>query len=59
MHDEQNDVDYNLRKAEEYGKKAGEATDPRMKAAFRAIVREYLAKARALDPDLVRKAGTE
>jgi hypothetical protein len=59
MHDEQNDVYYNLRKAEEYGKKAGEATDPRMKAAFRAIVREYLAKARALDPDLVRKAGTE
>lgn len=59
MHDEQKDMDYNLRKAVEYGKKAGEATDPRMKAAFRAIVREYLAKARALEPALVRKAGTE
>ena len=59
MHDEQNDVDYNLRKAEEYGKKAGEATDPRMKAAFRAVVRDYLARARALDPNLVHKAETK
>ena len=59
MRDEQKDLVFNLRKAEEYGKKAGEATDPRMKAAFRAIVREYLAKARALDPALVRKVGNE
>jgi hypothetical protein len=57
MPDEQKDVAYNLRKAEEYGKKAGAATDPRMKAAFRAIVREYLAKARALESRSGGKAG--
>ena len=59
MRDEQKDLVFNLRKAEEYGKKAGEATDPRMKAAFRAVVREYLAKARALEPETPRKVVTE
>jgi hypothetical protein len=49
MHAQQADVAYNLGKAEEYRKKAEAATDAGMQAAFRAIVREYLARARALD----------
>jgi hypothetical protein len=59
MPDPQKDVAYNLGKAEEYRKKADAATDARMKAAFEAVVREYLAKARELDPSLPRQAGTE
>jgi hypothetical protein len=55
MRDQQQEVAFNLGKAEEYRKKADAATDPRMKAAFNAVVREYLAKAR--DSALPRKAG--
>jgi hypothetical protein len=54
MHDQQKDVAHNLAKAEEFRRKADAAADPRMKAAFMAVVREYLTKARALDPSLPR-----
>ena len=47
MRDQPREVAFNLAKAEEYRKKADAATDPRMKAAFNAVVREYLEKARA------------
>jgi hypothetical protein len=57
MRDQQKDVAHNLAKAEEYRKKADAATDPRMKAAFDAVVREYLEKARTRA--LPRKAGNE
>ena len=47
MRDQPKEVAFNLAKAEEYRKKADAATEPRMKAAFNAVVREYLEKARA------------
>ena len=46
MRDQQQEVAFNLRKAEEYRQKAEVATEPRMKAAFNAVVREYLERAR-------------
>jgi hypothetical protein len=46
MRDQQREVAFNLRKAEEYRKKAEAATEPRMRAAFNAVVREYLERAR-------------
>jgi hypothetical protein len=48
MPDQQKDVAHNLGKAEEYRKKADAASDPRMRAAYLAVEREYLAKARKL-----------
>ena len=48
MPDQQKEVAHNLGKAEEYRKKADAATDPQMRAAFLAVEREYLAKARKL-----------
>jgi hypothetical protein len=48
MPDQQKDVAHNLAKAEEYRKKADAASDPRMRAAYLAVEREYLAKAREL-----------
>jgi hypothetical protein len=47
MRDQQQEVAFNLRKAEEYRQKADAATEPRMKAAFNAVVRQYLERARA------------
>jgi hypothetical protein len=47
MRDQQQEVAFNLRKAEEYRLKAEAATEPRMRAAFNAVVREYLERARA------------
>ena len=47
MRDQQQEVAFNLRKAEEYRLKADAAIEPRMKAAFNAVVREYLERARA------------
>jgi hypothetical protein len=57
MRDQQKEVAFNLSKAEEYRKKADAATEPRMKGAFNAVVREYLAKAR--DSALPRKVANE
>jgi hypothetical protein len=57
MRDQQREVAFNLAKAEEYRKKADAATEPRMKAAFNAVVREYLEKART--HALPRKVGNE
>jgi hypothetical protein len=55
MRDQQQEVAFNLRKAEEYRQKAEAATEPRMKAAFNAVVREYLERART--HALPRKMG--
>ncbi len=49
---------HNLSKVAEYRRKAEAATDARMKAAFQAVAREFLARARALDPELSLN-GTE
>ena len=57
MRDQQKEVTFNLRKAEEYRQKAEAATEPRMKAAFNAVVREYLERART--HALPRKAGSD
>jgi hypothetical protein len=57
MRDQQKEVAFNLRKAEEYRLKAEAATEPRMKAAFNAVVREYLERARA--HALPRKTGSD
>jgi hypothetical protein len=47
MRDQQREVAFNLRKAEEFRKKTEAASHPRMRAAFNAVVREYLERARA------------
>lgn len=52
------DLAHNLSRAEEFRRKAEAATDARMKAAFQAVAREFLARARALDPS-VSLSGTE
>jgi hypothetical protein len=52
MCDEQVDVAYWLRKAENYRQKAKAVSEPRLKAALEAVAREYIAKARELDPSL-------
>jgi hypothetical protein len=57
MRDQQQEVAFNLRKAEEYRQKADAATEPRMKAAFSAVVREYLERART--SALPRKAAND
>jgi hypothetical protein len=57
MRDQQKEVAFNLRKAEEFRKKAEAASDPRMRAAFNAVVREYLERARS--HALPRRAGNE
>jgi hypothetical protein len=50
MCDERNDLAYYLGKAESYRAKASVVHEPRLKAALEAVAREYLAKARELDP---------
>jgi hypothetical protein len=57
MRDQQKEVAFNLRKAEEYRQKAEAAIEPRMKAAFNAVVREYLERART--SALPRKVANE
>ncbi len=55
MRDEQEtkrDLAHNLSKVEEYRRKADAAADARMRAAFQAVAREFLVRARALDPSL-------
>ena len=52
MGDEQKDLTYYLLKAEDYRNKAKVVSDPALKAALEAVVRECLVKARELDPTL-------
>jgi hypothetical protein len=52
MCDEQKDLVYYLRKAEEYRAKAKAVSEPSLKAALEAVARECMAKARELDPSL-------
>jgi hypothetical protein len=57
MPGEQKDLAYYLGKAEDYRKKAEVVSDPRLKAALEAVVREYMSKARELDPSLSPNGG--
>jgi len=57
MNDEQKDLAYYLGKAEDYRTKAKAVSEPGLKAALEAVAREYLAKARELDPTLSPKGG--
>jgi hypothetical protein len=52
MGDEQEGLAYLLGKAEDYRKKAKAVSEPGLKAALEAVAREYMAKARELDPSL-------
>ena len=52
MGDEQEDLAYLLGKVEDYRKKAKAVSEPGLKAALEAVAREYMAKARELDPSL-------
>jgi hypothetical protein len=58
MGDGQEDLAYLLGKAEDYRKKAKAVSDPGLKAALEAVAREYMAKARKLDPSLPSGDGT-
>jgi hypothetical protein len=44
------DAAYYLGEAEKYRKKAEAASEPGLTAAFETVAREYMAKARELDP---------
>ena len=52
MVDEQKNLAYYLLKAEDYRTKAKVVSDPSLKAALEAVVRECLVKAHELDPTL-------
>jgi hypothetical protein len=52
MCDTQKDLAYYLLQAEDYRRKAEVVGNPNLKAALEAVAREYMAKARALDPAL-------
>jgi hypothetical protein len=49
---ERKDLAYYLGKAEDYRKKAKVVSEPGLKAALEAVAREYMVKARELDPSL-------
>jgi hypothetical protein len=48
-----------VRKAEEFGAKAGATVDPRVKSALEAVAREFMRKARELDEACPRSAGVQ
>ena len=52
------DLTYYLSKAEDYRKKANVVREPGLKAALEAVARQYMAKARELDPSLPSGDGT-
>jgi hypothetical protein len=58
MREQHKDRAYYLGKAEVYRKKANAATNPSMRAAFEAVVREYLRRARRLQPTSVPHSRT-
>ncbi len=55
MENEHRDLVYYLTKAEEFRQKANAVREPRLKAALEAVSREYMTKARELDPDIPSK----
>jgi hypothetical protein len=55
--EERKDLTYYLGKAEEYCMKAKAVSEPGLKAALEAVAREYMAKARELDPSLRSSGG--
>jgi hypothetical protein len=57
MRGEQKDLAYYLGKAAEYRKKAEAVSEPRLKVALEAVAREYMTKARELDPSLSSNGG--
>ncbi len=57
MRDEQRVLAYCLGKAEDYRTKAKAVSEPHLKAALEAVAREYMAKARELDPTLFPNGG--
>ncbi len=58
MAKERKDLAYYLGKAEDYRRKANAVREPGLKAALEAVAREYMAKARKLDPSLPSGDGT-
>jgi hypothetical protein len=54
---QRNDTAYYLGKAEKYRNKAKAAGEPGLTAAFETVAREYMAKARELDPALSSSDG--
>jgi len=56
--EERTDLAYYLGKAEDYRRKAKAVREPGLKAALEAVAREYMAKARELDPSLASGEGT-
>ncbi len=52
MRDERKDLAYFLGKAEDDRQKVKAVSEPGLKAALDAVAREYMAKARELDPIL-------
>jgi len=57
MSGEQKELAYYLGKAEGYRTKAKAVSEPSLKAALEAVAREYMAKARELDPTLPSDGG--
>lgn len=58
MPEERKDLTYYLGKAEDYRRKANAVREPGLKAALEAVARQYMAKARELDPSLPSGDGT-
>jgi hypothetical protein len=56
MENERRDLVYYLTKAEEFRQKANVVREPRLKAALEAVSREYMTKARELDPNIPSKS---
>jgi hypothetical protein len=50
--EERKDLTFYLGKAEDYRRKANAVSEPSLKAALEAVARQYMAKARELDPSL-------
>jgi hypothetical protein len=57
MCDEKKNLAYYLGKYESYRAKAMAVSEPGLKAALEAVAREYMAKARELDPSLPSNGG--
>ena len=58
MPEERKDLTFYLGKAEDYRRKANAVSEPGLKAALEAVARQYMAKARELDPSLPSGDGT-
>ena len=56
MKKDQHDAGYYVGKAREYRDKAHATVDPRVKSALEAVAREFIRKARAVEPTVSRQA---